>query len=254
MHPILRESRSRFQPAVRALLGTQRSEALDEAALPAYAHANPLIDMIFWRRLSVAFAEACSQKGRRALDFGCGTALMSESLARAGFAVTAVDVDLGPKTLLERTIHFADSIAFLEGDLLTLGLPSGSFDVIVALDVLEHISPLGPYMRVFERLLAPEGVLIVSGPTENWLYRLGRRVAGAEFTGHYHVCDIYDVADSAREIFDVRTLARIIWPATLFEVLSCTKRATGLDASGPKTKAAGMQPAALSSQEFPSFR
>lgn len=223
MHPLLRETKARFQPAVRALLRTARSEALDEAALPAYAHTNPLIDLIFWRRLNVAFAEACRQEGRRALDFGCGTALMSESLAQAGFAVTAVDLDLGPKNLLEKQIHFAASITFVEGDLLTLDLPPKSFDVIVALDVLEHISPLGPYMRVFERLLTPGGVLIVSGPTENWLYRLGRKVAGKEFTGHYHVCDIYDVAASARESFDVRTLARIIWPATLFEVLACRK-------------------------------
>lgn len=180
--------------------------------------------MIFWRRLSVAFAEACRQEGRRALDFGCGTGLMSESLATAGFSVTAIDLNLGPKTLLEKSIHFAESTTFVEGDLLTLNLPPESFDVIVALDVLEHISPLEPYMRAFTRVLAPGGVLIVSGPTENWLYRLGRKVAGQEFTGHYHVCDIYDVADSARMVFEVRTLARIIWPATLFEVLSCRRR------------------------------
>lgn len=224
MHPILRQTKARFQPAVRALLRTTKSAVLDEAALPAYAHTNPLIDMIFWRRLSVAFAEACRQEGRRALDFGCGTGLMSESLATAGFSVTAIDLNLGPKTLLEKSIHFAESTTFVEGDLLTLNLPPESFDVIVALDVLEHISPLEPYMRAFARVLAPGGILIVSGPTENWLYRLGRKVAGQEFTGHYHVCDIYDVADSARMVFEVRTLARIIWPMTLFEVVACNKR------------------------------
>ena len=94
----------------------------------------------------------------------------------------------------------------------------------MALDVLEHISPLTAYVDAFERLLAPEGVLIVSGPTESLLYRLGRRLAGREFTGHYHVSDIYDVAESLRERFEVRTVARVMWPATLFEVLSCRKR------------------------------
>jgi 2-polyprenyl-3-methyl-5-hydroxy-6-metoxy-1,4-benzoquinol methylase len=225
MHPLLRETKSRFQPAVRAVLQTQHADRLDEAALPAYAHTNPLIDMIFWRRLSVAFAEACRQGGRRALDFGCGTGLMSETLAKAGFTVTAIDLDLAPKRLLDNQIGFAPSIVFVEGDALGLRLPAGSFDVILALDVLEHIAPLGPYLREFERLLGPGGVLIVSGPTENWLYRLGRKLAGERFTGHYHVCDIYDVAESARESFEVRRLERIIWPATLFEVLACRKRA-----------------------------
>lgn len=226
MDPLVRETRAVFQPAVRAVLREARGGALDEAALPAYAHSNPLIDIVFWRRLTVALAEARRQEGRRALDFGCGTGVMSEALAKAGFAVTAVDLDLGPKKLLEERVRFAPSITFIEGDLLTLTIPPESFDVIVALDVLEHISPLGPYVSAFDRLLAPGGVLIVSGPTENWLYRLGRRLAGAEFTGHYHVCDIDDVAASARRYFEVRTLERIIWPATLFEVLACRKRAS----------------------------
>lgn len=225
MHPVLRETKARFQPAVREILRTTRSQALDEAALPAYAHRNPLIDLVFWRRLSVAFDEARRHDGTRALDFGCGTGLMSEALAAAGFHVTAVDLDLGPKRLLEEWLALSKSITFVEGDLVTLDLPSGSFDVIVALDVLEHISPLAPYMNAFERLLSPDGVLIVSGPTENWLYKLGRRLAGEEFTGHYHVSNIHDVAVSARERFEVRTVARVFWPATLFELLSCRKRA-----------------------------
>jgi 2-polyprenyl-3-methyl-5-hydroxy-6-metoxy-1,4-benzoquinol methylase len=224
MHPVLRETKARFQPAVRDVLKTTRSHALDEAALPAYAHRNLLVDLVFWRRLSVAFAEAQRHAGRRALDFGCGTGLMSEALTSGGFHVTAVDLDLGPKRLLEERLTFSKSITFIEGDLVTLDRAPGSFDVIVALDVLEHISPLAPYVNAFERLLRPDGVLIVSGPTENWLYQLGRRLAGKEFTGHYHVSDIHDVAKSVRERFEVRTVARVIWPATLFEVLSCRKR------------------------------
>lgn len=224
MHSVLRETKARFQPAIRDALKASRSHALDEAALPAYAHRNPLIDLVFWRRLSVAFAEAQRHAGRRALDFGCGTGLMSEALNSSGFHVTAVDLNLGPKRLLEEQLTFSKSIAYIEGDLATMDLAPGSFDVIVALDVLEHITPLAPYVDAFERLLAPDGVLIVSGPTENWLYRLGRRLAGEEFTGHYHVSDIYDVAESARERFEVRTVARVMWPATLFEVLSCRKR------------------------------
>jgi hypothetical protein len=39
--------------------------------------------------------------------------------------------------------------------------------------------------------LADDGVVIVSGPTESPLYRLGRRVAG--FGGHYHKHTVFDV-------------------------------------------------------------
>ncbi len=206
MHKVLRETKARFQPAVQEVMKNTRGEAAHhavyEAAFPAYAQTNPLIDMVFWRRLSVAFDEACRHDGRRALDFGCGPGLMSEALATAGFRVTAVDLDLSPKRLLEERLHFSKSITFVEGDLPTLDLAPESFDVIVALDVLEHISVRAPYVKAFERLMSPEGVLIVSGPTEDWLYRLGRTLAGkGEFSGHFHVCNIYDVATSLRERF-----------------------------------------------------
>ena len=226
MHPVLRETKARFQPAVRETLRTTAGHELNGAALPAYAHRNPLIDLIFWRRLSVAFDEARRHGGRRALDFGCGSGLMSEALAAAGFDVTAVDLDLGPKRALEKRLAFSKSIAFVEGDVLAQDLVPESFDVIMALDVLEHISPLAPYLSAFERALSPGGVLVISGPTESWLYKLGRSLAGEEFTGHYHVSDIHDVAESARERFEVRVVARVFWPATLFEVLSCRKRET----------------------------
>ena len=228
MHKALRETKARFQPAVQEVIQNARGEAAHravyEAAFPAYAQTNPMIDMIFWRRLRVAFDEACRHGGRRVLDFGCGPGLMSEALALAGFSVTAVDLDLSPMRLLAERIQFSESTKFVEGDLPVLDLEPGSFDIIVALDVLEHISKREPYVRAFERLLVPGGVVIVSGPTENWLYRLGRKVAGKEeFTGHFHVCNIYDVAASLRERFKVQTVARIIWPATFFEILACHK-------------------------------
>jgi 2-polyprenyl-3-methyl-5-hydroxy-6-metoxy-1,4-benzoquinol methylase len=232
MHKVLRETKARFQPAVQKIMKTTRGEAENhavyEAAFPAYAQTNPLIDLVFWRRLSVAFDEACRHGGRRALDFGCGPGLMSEALATAGFGVTAVDLDLSPNRLLEEQIRFSKSITFVEGDLPALDLAPESFDVILALDVLEHISERAPYVKAFERLLSPGGVVIVSGPTENWLYQLGRKVAGeGEFSGHFHVCNIDDVAASLRERFEVRTIARIIWPATLFEILACRKNVSG---------------------------
>ena len=57
-------------------------------------------------------------------------------------------------------------------------------DAIVAAEVLEHIEPLDDTLRLFESLLRPTGRLVVSLPTENRLYRLGRRLAG--FHGHYY--------------------------------------------------------------------
>jgi len=39
--------------------------------------------------------------------------------------------------------------------------------------------------------LRPDGRMIVSGPTESWVYRLGRRIAG--FQGPYHMTTIHHI-------------------------------------------------------------
>ena len=67
-------------------------------------------------------------------------------------------------------------------DVFELG---GRFDTIFALDVLEHIPDLEKVSVKLKELIGDFGQLIISGPTENTFYHLGRRLAG--FSGHYHV-------------------------------------------------------------------
>ena len=63
-------------------------------------------------------------------------------------------------------------------------LAAQTIDTIIAAEVLEHIDPLGDTLAFFRNLIKRGGNLLVSLPTENFLYRLGRRMAG--FDGHYH--------------------------------------------------------------------
>ncbi|HBL17668.1 MAG TPA: hypothetical protein DD417_13205 [Elusimicrobia bacterium] len=50
----------------------------------------------------------------------------------------------------------------------------GTFDRVFCLDVLEHFQELGPVLGKLRGLLKSGGSLIISEPTESWLYRLGR--------------------------------------------------------------------------------
>jgi len=52
--------------------------------------------------------------------------------------------------------------------------------------VLEHVRDLQGTLAALLRLLKACGQMIISGPTENAVYRLGRKLAGPEFSGDYH--------------------------------------------------------------------
>ncbi len=215
---IFQETKVKFKNAIQSVLDEKSSYEIDEAALPAYAHRNLFIDYIFWQRIKIAYKYGLTYKNRKVLDFGCGSGLLSYALAKNGVSIVANDVEFSPLNLLKEKINFPEEIEFIEGNLLTTNIGEKSFDLIIALDVLEHISNLDEYILLFKKLLKKNGVIIVSGPTENVLYKIGRRMAGEKFTGDYHVNNIGNIRMQFSKHLRTKMIKKIIWPFTLFEI------------------------------------
>ena len=69
------------------------------------------------------------------------------------------------------------------------------YDWVFAIDSLEHNDNYPELLQRLAEKLTPDGILVLSGPTENSLYKLGRRIAG--FSGDYHKTNIYDIEKAA---------------------------------------------------------
>jgi 2-polyprenyl-6-hydroxyphenyl methylase/3-demethylubiquinone-9 3-methyltransferase len=121
-------------------------------------------------------------EGLRLLDIGCGGGLLSEPMSRLGFAVTGVDAS-------ERNIGTASTHAAEQGlsidyrastaeALLESGEPA--FDVILNMEVIEHVADPGAYVRSCARLLAPGGLMIVA-TLNRTLKALALAKIGAEY-------------------------------------------------------------------------
>jgi 2-polyprenyl-3-methyl-5-hydroxy-6-metoxy-1,4-benzoquinol methylase len=159
----------------------------DEMAIPSYLHANPLIRWLMWRRYEV-IAELAGLDGcGRALEFGCGTGLFLPTLAQSCAEVVAIDLfpqfarELVHRRRLEERVRFVDDLE---------AIADGSLDLIVAADVMEHLDAPEATARRFHAKLRPGGVLLVSGPTESAVYKLGRVLAGFAGKGDYHHTNI----------------------------------------------------------------
>ncbi len=96
----------------------------------------------------------------RILDAGCGWGVTLRSLERAGHEVTGLDVS---RMALERLDSPGRTL--IEAD-LTQPFPhqQASFDVILALDVIEHLDDDRAAVANLARLLKPDGLMIVSVP------------------------------------------------------------------------------------------
>ncbi|MBM3266554.1 MAG: methyltransferase domain-containing protein [Candidatus Sericytochromatia bacterium] len=99
-------------------------------------------------------------RGARVLDVGCGSGDLAASLARAGFAVTGVEVAPDAAEAARRR-HGLD---VRTGTLAAADFPAGSFDVAVVWHVLEHVPDPAGLLADVARVLRPGGVAIVQVP------------------------------------------------------------------------------------------
>ena len=113
-------------------------------------------------------------KDRRVLDAGCGEGygsfLMAERWGAA--AVTALDISQSTIDVAKRRFP-SGKIEYLVGECESLDqtLDGRQFDVIVALETIEHLRNPAAFLRAAQRVLARGGVIVLSCPNDHWYYR-----------------------------------------------------------------------------------
>ncbi len=118
--------------------------------------------------LTVDFDRFPVGPGDRLLDIGCGAGRHSAEAARRGATVVALDMsapDLkeARDRLAEVDPEASHSIA-VQGDALRLPFADGTFDRIIAAEVMEHIPADEAAMVELARVLAPGGIAAVTVP------------------------------------------------------------------------------------------
>jgi 2-polyprenyl-6-hydroxyphenyl methylase/3-demethylubiquinone-9 3-methyltransferase len=103
-------------------------------------------------------------EGLRLLDIGCGGGLLCEPMARLGFEVTGVDA-------AERNIGAAKAHAAVQGLPIEylcstvetlLAEESPPFDLILNMEVIEHVADPPGFLRDCTRLISPGGLMILA--------------------------------------------------------------------------------------------
>lgn len=120
-------------------------------------------------------------EGKTALDVGCGAGLLTEPLARMGATVTGIDA--APENAAVAAAHAEEAsldIRYLAGELE--GLQGERYDLVTAMEVVEHVTDPAGFVAGLAAALAPGGLLVMSTPNRTPLSKLAL-VGVAEMTG-----------------------------------------------------------------------
>jgi len=140
--------------------------------------------------------------GARVLDAGCGVGYGSARLAQAARRVVGLEVSWEAVAAARRQ-YASSRLEFVRGDCLALPFPDGSFDLVVALEVIEHLPEWEKLLAESRRVLTGEGRLLVSTP--NRLYyqesrespnpfhvrEFNYRELGEALAGHFPHCRVF---------------------------------------------------------------
>jgi 2-polyprenyl-6-hydroxyphenyl methylase / 3-demethylubiquinone-9 3-methyltransferase len=144
-------------------LGPRWYEAKDDpvALLRAEArHRNPWVA----QQIHKHFGErACS-----ILDVGCGAGFLSNYLGELGHHVIGLDAEDDPLAVASRHDR-TGKVDYQHGDALSLPYIDGSFDVVCAMDFLEHVEDPEHAVAEAARVLAPGGLFFFHTFNRNWL-------------------------------------------------------------------------------------
>lgn len=171
---------------------------LEETCVPSYCHTNlAAAGTAWWRLFRAAELMRRHAPAGPVLDFGAAAGELRHLLP------DDTDYDY-----VEQGERMSDILKISVPDAQRRelnALPNEYYACVFALDSLEHNENYADILGTLIGSLRKDGVLIISGPTEGFLYKFGRRLAG--FGGHYHVTNIHEInAATAEYLQCLRTL------------------------------------------------
>ena len=135
-----------------------------------YSSKSYFVKKVFWDRINTAVKFSDINDKSMVLDIGCNTGHLLKKINELDTKCKCWGIDVEEKisTLKIKNCQFKVE------DIKKTSFGNEYFSTIFALDILEHIKDIDNAILEIHRVLKPDGVFILCGPTESFFYKLCR--------------------------------------------------------------------------------
>lgn len=118
-----------------------------------------------------------AKEGKKALDIGCGPGIMAEGLLEKNYSVACVDAAPSMINLVKEKFSSNPKITAGTGDVNELNFPDNSFDLIIAMGLLEYLGDQEKALQEIKRVAKTGGQIIITFPNKTSPCRIFNRSA-----------------------------------------------------------------------------
>lgn len=169
-------------------------------------------------------------RGKRVLDFGCGSGYGSAQIAQAAAHVTAIDV-AEDAVAYAREQFRRDNLEFRTIDPTTrLPFDDASFDTVLSFQVFEHVVDTAHYLSEIRRVLVPHGQLVLVTPDRStrllplqrpwnrWhVHEYGKRELAGALSRYFQHVDVLGMTATPEMIeIELRRCNKVKWMSLPF--------------------------------------
>lgn len=176
--------------------------------VPEYRHRCVFIRKYFIDRILKSIEISEIKNRDKILDLGCGEGFLLKKLIEKGIDVDYVGVDINENI---KELKFKNARFYVWDITKGLNFDTESFDIVFALDVLEHILDFNKLVDEIHRILIPKGKLVVCGPTETLWYKFVRFIFKGTFSSK-------EGPDSGEHFYNIKQIKQIILNSKKFKI------------------------------------
>lgn len=175
---------------------------------PIEYYYHPLVGFLYCWRVEQALSLLASSY-ESILEVGYGSGVVLPALAANGKNIYGVDIESDPLRVAANLEKIGVSAKLTRSDFCNFDYPNESFDLIVAISVLEHIDDLEGVVRKAFSLLRPGGHFLVGMPRLGSFMPLAAHFIGFHTLKQNHINDYREFLVIAKKIFILEKFVKI---------------------------------------------